>query len=441
MNDAEEIAPEEKKKRIQLLLTRLLAVSNSSGQQFYFNYGTLLAIGIGATTIQMSFITAIQNLGSSLFQGVFGRFSDKVGRRIILLLGFIIATITTFTLSFMTSPLVFMIIIGIYSIGMSLIIPAWNALLGDISTEKTRTRLIGKMSMIGTIGSSIILLILGSFSDLLPWKLANHIPITITSYSPHNLDSYLSIKFLEKLPWRLADKYRIMLLFSAFIFALATIIIILLQETNKQTGERKSGSFFQTFKDKNFSVLLGITSIWWFIMSFLWPIGPYVTANVNPTNFQVALLSVAFALAMAVGQWTCGRIADKIGRRFTAFIGFVFLSFVPLTLAYAHTWQIIVIANTIAGIGNGLTFVSLGSEVLSLAKPELKGTYTGTYNLSMGITTFVGSFAGGIIFSTMLKSFDYNWAIKVFLLSLAAARMLAAIPTLLLSRRENRAEK
>ena len=207
LNSLEDPLAVDKKSKMQLLKTKIIAIANSSSQQLYFNYTSLLAVGIGASTIQMSFITAIQNLGSALLQGVFGKVSDKFGRKIVLLLGFLLATITTCILAFMTSPFIFMIIIAIYSIGISMVIPAWNALLGDISTERTRTKLISTMSMIGTIGSSLILLILGSVTDFLPGKLLNHVPLDIFNYNTSKIPNLISLKLIETSPWGIVDKY------------------------------------------------------------------------------------------------------------------------------------------------------------------------------------------------------------------------------------------
>ena len=439
MNSLEESPPIDKKSKIQLFKTKIIAVANSSSQQLYFNYTSLLAVGIGASTIQMSFITAIQNLGSALLQGVFGKASDKLGRKIILLLGFLIATITTCILAFMTSPIVFMVIIAIYSLGVSMVIPAWNALLGDISTEKTRTKLISTMSMIGTIGSSLILLILGSVTDFLPGKLMNHVPLDIFNYNTSKISNFLSFKHIEKVPWGIVDKYRIMIFIGAFIFAIAAIVVILIQETNKSKDDKKNGSFLQTLKDKNFLTLALITSIWWFVMSFLWPITPFVIKNLNPTNLQVALLSVMFAISSAGGQWIAGRIADKIGRRLTAFIGFVVLCSVPLIFAFSFEWYIILFANFFGGMGNGIAVVAMNSEILFLAGSEKRGIYTGVYNVIMGVCTFTGSFVSGIIFNAMLETIDFAQAARIFLLAIAGARLIASIPTLLLSRKgENR---
>ena len=68
----------------------------------------------------------------------------------------------------MSSPIIFMVVIAIYSLGISMVTPTWNALMGDISTEKNRARVISFYGMVGTITSSVVLLVLGFIVDKIP---------------------------------------------------------------------------------------------------------------------------------------------------------------------------------------------------------------------------------------------------------------------------------
>jgi MFS family permease len=417
------------------LKTYTIAAANAGGQQFYWNYATLIAVGIGATPIQMSFITAIQNLGQSLFQGFFGRLSDRFGRKLVLLIGFIIATITTVNLVFLTSPVIFMIIIAFYSIGISMIIPSWNALMGDITTEKTRSKVISQLSMVGTLTSSGLLLLLGFIIDFIPFK---------------NTE--------------LEAKYRVMVFVASLFFALASVLILTLSETNRQKIARKSIPIRTLARNRSFVIFSGATWIYFLAMSLLWPLSPFVLSRLEPSTAAVAILSAVFSASMALGFIITIKIAEKIGRRRMIFIGFMSLCLVPITLAYSTHWALIIITNFFGGLGNGLVNVSLNTEILNLAEPEIKGTYSGTYNLFMGILTFTGSFVSGLIFehftkadvSLITKSLHSDFSINLlakfidlslesfdlflrnFLIIITCLRILASIPIFILALKEKR---
>ena len=403
----------ENNSRKEKIKAMFISAASSGGQQFYFNYATLIAVGIGANPIQMSFITGIQNLGSALFQGFFGRLSDRFGRKIILFLGFIIATITTIYLAFNASTIIFMVIIALYSLGISMVIPSWNALLGDISSEKTRIKIIGQISMVGTISASLILLILGFLTDYLPFP-ENY------SIFANNLTDY---------------KYRFMMFCGSFLFALAAILIIALKETNIFKQKNRLKSIKEITRNKSFVILSSVTLFWWFVMSFLWPLSPYVLKRLDPSSAEVAILSAVYAASTALSQISARRIVDKIGRRFTILFGIITLCVVPLILAYSVYWYIIIFANFFGGFGNGILMVAISAEVLDMADYKTKGAFSGVYNLLMGIATFCGSFLCGILFDFFAKGMEYqdiNFfnVLKVFLIIITAIRVLASIPVL-----------
>jgi len=415
--------------------TYTIAAANAGGQQFYWNYATLIAVGIGATPIQMSFITAIQNLGQSLFQGFFGRLSDRLGRKIILLLGFIIATISTINLAFLTSPVIFMVIIGIYSIGISMVIPSWNALMGDITTEKTRSKVISQLSMVGTLTSSVLLLLLGFVIDSIHFKSTE-----------------------------LETKYRVMVLVAALFFALASALILTLSETNRLKASRKAISLKTIFRNKSFVIFSGSTWVFYLMMSLLWPLSPFVLSRLEPSTAAVAVLSAVFSASMALGFVITIKVAERIGRKTMIFLGFISLCLVPITLAYSTHWSLIIITNFFGGLGNGLVNVSLSTEILNLAEPEIKGTYSGTFNLFVGVLTFSGSFVSGLIFEHFTKSSvslvskvmisdfstgllskfldlsldSFDLFLRNFLIIITCLRIIATIPIFILALKERK---
>ncbi len=441
MKNADVEQEESKISRKEKIKAMFIAASNSGGQTVYFNYANLVAVGIGATPIQMSFITSIQNLGSALLQGFFGKLSDRFGRKIILLLGFIIATITTAVLAFNSSTITFMIIIAIYSLGISMIIPSWNALIGDISTEKSRVKILGQLGMVGTISASLFLLILGFLTDYLPFPenfwifsrdLANY------SYRFTILTEFLPFpdKFLIFSSGLIDYKYRFMIFCGAFLLAFASIFVITLTETNVFKRNNKERMFKRILQNKSFSVLTTVTLVWWFVMSFLWPLSPYILKRLEPSAAQVAILSAVFSASMALAQISARRIVNKIGRKMTIVLGLAFLCLVPLVLAFSTQWYIIIFANIFGGFGNATLMVSVSAEILDMADPENKGAYSGAYNLLMGITTFCGSFLCGILFEYFTKGMEYMnnsfyTILRIALISITVIRLVATTPIII----------
>ncbi|MHA1203166.1 MAG: MFS transporter, partial [Candidatus Heimdallarchaeaceae archaeon] len=277
----------------------------------------------------------------------------------------------------------------------------------------------GQLGMVGTISASVILLVLGFITDYLPF------PENFFIFQD-NLNDY---------------NFRFMMFCGAFLFAFATIFVFTLTETNLFKQKNKVKSFLEIIKDKPFSKLILVTLVWWFFMSFLWPLSPYVLKRIDVTSAQVAILSAVFSAAMAVGQIAVGKIAAKIGRRMTMFLGIVSLCTVPLVLAFSTSWYLVLIANIFGGFGNGALMVSISAEILDLAGSDAKGAYSGTFNLMLGIATFCGSFLCGILFEFFTKELtftdnEFGTVLRIFLITITIVRLLASIPVLVYALRK-----
>ncbi|MCE7742970.1 MAG: MFS transporter, partial [Candidatus Heimdallarchaeota archaeon] len=238
-------------------------------------------------------------------------------------------------------------------------------------------------------------------------------------------------------PGGLTDyKYRFMMFCGSFLFAFASIFVITLKETNVFKQKNKLRLFKKILQNKSFTVLTTVTLVWWFVMSFLWPLGPYVLKRLDPSSAEVAILSAVFSASMALAQISARKIVNKIGRKMTIVVGLASLILVPIVLAFSSYWYIIIIANIFGGYGNGTIMVAISAEILDMADPETRGAYTGVYNLMMGIATFCGSFLCGILFGYFTNGMEYMdnsffMILRIFLISITVIRLVAAIPILI----------
>jgi len=74
------------------------------------------------------------------------------------------------------------------------------------------------------------------------------------------------------------------------------------------------------------------------------------------TSISAALsFIISFGFSKAIVNYFAGYIADRIGRKQVLLLGWIIGLFVPILVIFAHTWWVIVFANVLLGINQGLT--------------------------------------------------------------------------------------
>ncbi|OPX00418.1 MFS transporter [Geobacillus proteiniphilus] len=86
---------------------------------------------------------------------------------------------------------------------------------------------------------------------------------------------------------------------------------------------------------------------------------------------------ISFGFSKAIVNYFAGQIADKFGRKRVLLLGWIVGFFVPILTIYAHAWWIIVIANILLGINQGLTWSMTVNMKIDIAKANQRGTAVG----------------------------------------------------------------
>jgi predicted MFS family arabinose efflux permease len=98
----------------------------------------------------------------------------------------------------------------------------------------------------------------------------------------------------------------------------------------------------------------------------------------------------AFGIAKAVANYYTGRLANNFGRRNLLLFGWILAIPVPFMLIYASSWNLIIFANVLLGISQGLTWSSTVVMKIDLVGEKYRG-------LAMGLNEFAGYFAVGLV--------------------------------------------
>ena len=343
----------------------LVSIGNSLGLNLLGTYLDYYAIFLGSTPFIQSILVSSRNLGNNILQFLWGNLSDRRGRRFFLFSGFMIYGITTLIFILTRSPFMLIFIVIIQTVLGSMIIPAWNGLLGDLSTRNERGRFIGHILSVGTLSSVFGILLFGRISE---------------TFSSEGKQYYFIFSIV------------------ALSFLLASVFSLRIKNPNFLRREKRVLMKAIAIEDKRFRKFLVIYGIWMATMAFAWPLFPFVVSKIiHASKADISLLWATFMLTSYMGQRYGGSFSDKIGRKKSIFLFFFPMFSITLANALASTLWHVLIGNIIGGFFVGAAFVSVNSYILDCAGEENRASYTGFANLVIGTTSFFTSLISGSI--------------------------------------------
>ena len=86
---------------------------------------------------------------------------------------------------------------------------------------------------------------------------------------------------------------------------------------------------------------------------------------------------ISFGFSKAIVNYFAGQIADQFGRKRVLLLGWFLGLFVPILIIFAHAWWVIVFANILLGINQGLTWSMTVNMKIDLSKANERGTAVG----------------------------------------------------------------
>lgn len=380
---------------------------------------------LGASPLEQSILTSVRNLGSNIFQSVWGWLADLRGRKLVITIGLSTLALTTLLTPFSTSPVDLVIISLIMtSIGFS-IIPAWNAFLGDYSSEKDRASFVGKINSIGTMTSIFFILGLGFLMEFSPFS--------FPQINPDGSNNYIDVKPIFFVPFFL----------STLVFGVTIIISFFLIEKyaakDKVVIDEEFHPSWKTLVERNplFRRFLPINTFFSFVMSTAWPIFPFVTLRVADSWLMVAFIWIVFNLPRGLGQMYGGKLADILNKKIVIIISRLGYVIVPIGYALGLLTQnvwFLILGNIFGGLAFGAEDTSVATYSLDCSTEDTKGRYYSILLTAGGISAFVGSLFAGFVMDIWLQvagisynSIDFNIILFLLLLIIAFLRFISAI--------------
>jgi len=311
---------------------------------------------------EMGFVQAVSNFFPNAFQYLWGKLSDLIRRRIIFVVIGGIVSYLMFSAFIVTHTFYyFLLALSVQAIFSAMVPPAWNALIGEVSSLNKRGIFIANLSFYSNLASLISL-------------------IFFTVYAFKNLNLNIIIFYYS--------------FYTASV--LGTIsALVMLYATEPQKDKKSDGNAGSKISKKFFSFVVAV-SVYNFFMSLAWPLFYITTVDVVKANvFEVGvinLISVAFTILLLR---YFGKLSDKIGSKRFMIMSRIIFAPVPLLYGISTNVYELYVINAVTGIGTAMTNVSFTSYLIENTTLENRGRATGIYSAAIGTVTFFGSILGG----------------------------------------------
>ncbi len=397
----------------------------AAGRSSIFTFLSYFGVVLGASPFEQSILTSVRNLGSNVFQSIWGWLADLKGRKLVLTIGFSTLAISMLFAPFSQNPMDLVIIsIILTSVGFS-VIPAWNAFLGDYAFERIRASFIGKINAIGTFFSVFLIFILGILMDASPFPF----PQIFTDGS----NNYVLTRPVFFIPF----------ISSAIIFILTIFISLFLVEKYEAKKKAAIGEEIHTGwrtlinRNEPFRRLLPIDAFFKFAMSTAWPIFPFVTLRVADSWSMVSFMWIVFHLPRSFGQRYGGKFGDKYGKKIVITLSRVGYAIVPLGYALGLVTGnplFLIGVNIPGGLFFGAEDTCIAAYSLDCSTEDTKGRYYSMLLTTEGLCAFAGSLSAGFIMDLWLRlgdidydSLEFNVILFVMLMVIMILRLVAGI--------------
>ncbi len=132
---------------------------------------------------------------------------------------------------------------------------------------------------------------------------------------------------------------------------------------------------------------------------------------------RTAILSfiIVFGVVKALTNYYMGALANRVGRKRLLVLGWLFALPIPFLLIYAQSWDVVILANVLLGVNQGLCWSSTVVMKIDLVGEKNRG-------LAMGLNESAGYLAvGGVAFLTGWIGSEYGIRPYPFYLGIAFA--------------------
>jgi len=351
----------------------------------------IYAHDLGANGIYIGLIFGAFSLSRTFFLPVFGRLSDRKGRKPFIISGLLAYALISVAFVFAKDVRSLVAIRFFHGIASAMLMPVIQAYVGDITPIGREGRLMGLYSMFVLFGLSAGPLMGGLVTDVLGLQFAFlcmgifallGFVLCVTFLPPTRLENVGRAR-REPIPWRhLLEDRGLSRLFIA-----------------------------------RFSYVVCIGIIWGFV-----PL--YADLKLSLSSSSIGLLIMLGILVSGALNPPMGALADRANKTAMVVTGGVIAVYAILSFEWADSYREMVIASVLFGLGGGICMPAI------MAMATMKGNRSDAMGSVMGLMTVahsLGMLAGAIVGGLMMDLFELRLAFPAGAIVMAVGLLLFLI--------------
>lgn len=338
---------------IQLRYTLLLLFA--AGLLFWSSLASLLPTlplyveQLGANNQQIGIVMGSFAIGLLLFRPWLGRLADERGRKIVLLIGAVVAAIAPLGYLVATSIPLLIILRAFHGISIAAFATGFSTLVADIAPIERRGEIIGYMSLVNPVGVAI---------------------------GPA-LGGYLQAGFGYPILFLIATEF-------AVIALLSLLPIVNLPLAEKQKYDDKNSQFWRILLSPRVKTPAAIMLLIGLVFGALHTFTPLfikeTKVDLNPGLFYTAAAIASFSTRLFTG-----RASDRFGRGFFITISLVFYTLAMLLLWLANSAVAFLVAAFVEGAASGTLIPMITAMMADRAYPHERGKIFATCLMGLDI--------------------------------------------------------
>ncbi len=327
-----------------------------------------LEFGIASKTAILSFITAF-GISKAIANYYTGRLANRLGRRNLLLLGWLLALPIPFLLIY--APSWAWVIFANILLGVSQGL-TWSSTVVmkiDLVGEKDRGFAMGINEFSGYFAVGLVAFLSGYIAN----------EYGVTPY-PFYLGIFISIAGLLLTYFWVKDT-------SVFV-----------QKENATGSTKPLGNIFieTTFKNKTLSSVTQAGLVNNLNDGMIWGLLPIVLLSLNYNNENIGIIGAIYPTVWGIGQLFTGKMSDHYSKKAMLFWGMLLQGIAIMLIPATSSFLMLAVISAILGLGTALVYPTFLSTIAQATTPIQRAESIGTFRLWRDLGYALGAIISGV---------------------------------------------